>query len=404
MLNMHRIADMLESDSRGAGTLRRYEVGNPAPRARTRIGECAFACNRRARGPAAGSAQPLNHAGRPRAHGCSQGGRRGALVHNPLLGHVRQYLEEGDTGDGITLVFSPHVQAGILGRLAEGLRNRIAVVTTWEPRDLLSGASELSLYPFCRERGIALYALDGLHLSAYSVGLETAVLSTGEATEAGMMPGGNYEAAAFVEYMSAGDRLYFEGLRRRARLVNDAVHEKASEWAAGGGGGPENPGLAAVAGAPDPGAFLSSDLPMTASPGALASAYKRIVSGKDPGGGPRAAACAFHDLANYAIGPGLSKEAFLEELGKRFLAHPLVRLAREELVAPEASFPEALEWIRGRCADVPIPSGRGAPGDVEVFMEWLEELGGGEYEIARGTPPSIRRRQRGAAGAGRAGG
>ena len=59
-----------------------------------------------------------------------------------------------------------------------------------DPADVLSGASDISTYHTCREMGAALYVSGRLHFSLYSIGLSTAIVSTSEATEAGMGPGG----------------------------------------------------------------------------------------------------------------------------------------------------------------------------------------------------------------------
>ena len=51
-----------------------------------------------------------------------------------------------------------------------------------------ASSSELSLYPYCRERGYALYVNDSIHLKAYSVGLSDAILASGNVSARGMMP------------------------------------------------------------------------------------------------------------------------------------------------------------------------------------------------------------------------
>ena len=65
--------------------------------------------------------------------------------------------------------------------------------------DILSGSSDLELYPFCREHKISLYVHDHMHLKVYSVGLGSAILATGNLSHKGLLPGGNYEAATLLE-------------------------------------------------------------------------------------------------------------------------------------------------------------------------------------------------------------
>ena len=83
--------------------------------------------------------------------------------------------------------------------------------------DIQLGSSDLSLYPYCREHGIALYVNRNLHLKVYSAGLDSAVLATGNVSRRGLMLGGNHEAGTLLECLTNKDRLFFERMRREAR-------------------------------------------------------------------------------------------------------------------------------------------------------------------------------------------
>ena len=45
-----------------------------------------------------------------------------------------------------------------------------------------------------------------------------------------LLPDGNYEAATVLEHLTVEDRLYFEKIRREARLVGDAMYEELKKW------------------------------------------------------------------------------------------------------------------------------------------------------------------------------
>ena len=321
-----------------------------------------------------------------------------ALMHGPLFGPVRSYLSGNDTGRGMTYVFSPHIEAPVLEKLVKGLRNPLVVVTTWDPADVLSGASDIGAYRVCRDAGAALYVSGRLHFSLYSAGLSTAIVSTAEATEAGMAPGGTLDMSTMAEPLSAGDRLFLEGIRRGARLVDDYAHGAIAEWASrggAGGAGPDAggaPSLDGIAPLPAPGArpFLASDLPMTATVKDLESAYRRIVSGREAARDEADAACAFYDLANYMLGPDLSKGGFREELARRFLEHPLTAAAARA-IGSGSGLGEVHGWVESSCEPVPVPSRRGPEGRTRVLLEWMAELGGGAYRLdaPRGGPVRI---------------
>ena len=312
-----------------------------------------------------------------------------ALVHGPMFGPVRSYLSGNDTGRGTTYIFSPHVSAPVLERLVEGLRNRLAVFTTWSPADVLSGASDIGAYRLCRDRGAALYIADRLHFSLYSAGLSTAVVSTAEATEDGMAPGGSLDMSTAVEPLSAGDRLFLEGIRGGARLADGHAYEALAGWASGRGEGgagraaPPAPSLADIVPPPAPGAkpFLSSALPMTAAVKDLESAYRRIVSGREAARDEADAACAFHDLANYMVGPDLSKGEFRAELARRFFAHPLTAAAAADAIGAGSDVGKVHAWVESSCEPVPVPSLLGPEARTRVLLEWMAELGGGAYRL-----------------------
>ena len=126
--------------------------------------------------------------------------------------------------------------------------------------------------------------------------------------------------------------------------------------------------------------FLISALPMTRSVDDLVSGYTRMSSDSTPSDDPEVAACIFHDLANYGIGPGLSEREFRQVLSEKFFAHPFIRKI-DEFISPEAYFGQIKEWIQDNCTDVPVPSRRELTGNVQVLYDWFESLGGKRYGV-----------------------
>jgi len=302
------------------------------------------------------------------------------LFHSPLFGQIREYFERHDTGERTLFLFVPYIRTEVVSELLAGLRSRAVIVTTWEPSDLVSGSSDLSLYPFCRERKMALYVSKNMHLKVYSAGLESAVLATGNVSRNGLC-GGNYEAAALIEDLTNVDRLFFERIRRDARLVDDAMYEALRRWSEDNKADlPEPVALSDIV--PDAGRddFLISALPMTRNVDELVAGYTRIGEGLTPSDDPELSACIFHDLANYGIEPGLPRDGFVEALSEAFFAHPFIRKI-DGFISPEAYFGRIKEWIQGNCTDVPVPSRRELTGNVQVLLEWFEKLGDGKYII-----------------------
>lgn len=302
------------------------------------------------------------------------------LYHNPLFGHIRKYILGASDGDIISL-FVPYIQAKVLAKLLEGVENRVVIVTTWKPVDLLSNSSDLEVYPYCRERNIALYVNETLHLKVYSVGLDSAIIATGNISRHGLMPDGNYEAATTVERLTNADRLFFETIRANARLVDDSMYAELQTWIKDNRSvEPKIPELNDLISAPDRDDFLVSALPMTHSVAALVAGYARIRADRDPSDDQNISACIYHDLANYSIQMGLSNDEFRREISTKFFAHPFIQKI-DGFIAPEAYFGRIKEWIQNNCTDVPVPSRRELTDNVQVLLEWFVELGDGRYVV-----------------------
>lgn len=302
------------------------------------------------------------------------------LYRSPLFEHIRKYLLDAPARETVFL-FVPYIQAEVLARLLDDIRNRTVIVTTWEPMDLLSGASDLAVYPYCRKRGISLYVNEMMHLKVYSAGLSSAIIATGNVSRRGLMPEGNYEAAVAVERLTNEDRLFFETIRANARLMDDAAYSEIVAWLdLNAAFTVKMPVLKDVLSAPDRDNFLVSALPMTHSVDALAEGYARIRAGRDPASDQDVSACIFHDLANYAIPPDLSDGEFRRVLSARFFEHPFIQ-RMDEFIAPESYFGRIKEWIQDNCADVPVPSRRELTGNVQVLLEWFVALGNGRYAV-----------------------
>lgn len=302
------------------------------------------------------------------------------LYRSPLFEYIREYLLDAPACETIFL-FVPYIQAEVLARLLDNICNRTVIVTTWEPADLLSGASDLAVYPYCRKRGIALYVSELMHLKVYSAGLNSAIIATGNVSRRGLMPGGNYEVAVAVEHLTNEDRIFFETIRANARLMDDAAYSEIVSWVElNVADTSKMPALKDVLSAPDRNDFLVSALPMTRSVAALAAGYARIRSGQDPSDDRNVSACIFHDLANYSVPMGLSDGEFRRELSGRFFSHPFIR-RMDKFIAPEAYFGRIKEWIQSNCTDVPVPSRRELTGNVQVLLEWFVDLGNGRYAV-----------------------
>ncbi len=293
---------------------------------------------------------------------------------------LKKYLDKC-ASDQTVFLFVPYIKTTILTELIQDVKGSVIIVTTWEPADILSGSSDLKLYPFCREREIPLYISKGLHLKVYSIDLTSCLLATGNISRSGLLPDGNHEAAVTVDSLTVNDKLFLTGIRQRSRLIDDKAYEELRAWYE------ENevesskiPSFDDIISEPLTDDFSVAALPMTRSIDDLVLGYTRISRGHEPSDDIETSACIFHDLANYGITPGMSKERFIVELTRRFFEHPFINKI-DDFINPEAYFGGIKEWIQNNCTDVPIPSRRELTGNVQVLLEWFETLGSDKYII-----------------------
>ena len=306
--------------------------------------------------------------------------RLAEFYHSPLFEHIQKYLLNCSCGETVFL-FVPYIKTKVLKDLVTGMQSRIVIVTTWEPKDIQFGSSDLDLYPFCKKHGITMYVNSKIHLKVYSIGLTSAILATGNISSKGLLPAGNYEAGTILEHMTNEDRLFFENMRRDAKLMDDVAYYKIKKWV------DENQidisdrvTFDDITYTPKKEDFSTSALPMTRSIDELVLGYTRIIAGKEPSDDPEISACVFHDLVNYQITLGFSEDVFLRMLSAKFFAHPFIQKI-DRFIAPEAYFGRIKEWIQNNCTDVPVPSRREITENVQVLLEWFEVLGNGKYAI-----------------------
>jgi len=300
---------------------------------------------------------------------------------SPLFTIIKEYLDVANQKNKQINIFVPYIKTKILKELLDNVTSKIIIVTTWKTDDLLSGSSELELYPFCKERGIALYVNNSIHLKVYSGGFDDMILATANISQRGLLPNGNYECATLIKNINNEDRLYFAEIRRNAHHVDDEMYEQLLIWYKEQEKKPkEDDKFNEIIDSIAHDNFLISALPMTRNVEILEEAYQRISDGLEASNDREVRDSVFHDLANYKIALKLSKKEFREQLKNSFFSHPFIKKI-DEFISPEAYFGRIKEWIQKNCTDVPVPSRRELTGNVQVLLDWFEKLGDGKYAV-----------------------
>jgi hypothetical protein len=105
------------------------------------------------------------------------------------------------------------------------------VVTQWKPGDLLSGASDLASYDFCRSRNWRFCLLPHLHAKLLLIDNVHLFVGSANITAFGLslVPGGNREVGLCVAATDSDVRTVF-GLLEEAIEVSPALFSEIEEW------------------------------------------------------------------------------------------------------------------------------------------------------------------------------
>ncbi|MHB8259791.1 MAG: phospholipase D-like domain-containing protein [Bacteroidia bacterium] len=276
-------------------------------------------------------------------------------------------------------IYSPYIKLETLKALIDGQKSIKAVFVRWETRDLILGSSDLEIYPFLRDRGIALYRNTRLHLKAYVDEYKKCLLTSANISARALnMPtygNYNYEIGTLVDNLDLDDRLYLNIIESDSTLITDNIYnqfkeqlpKKKKEF-------PNEDEFFFKIEALDK-HFLISSLPMTYSVETLYRIYedKEFISDVELN-------CALHDLAIYKIPLGLESSEFKKKLKESFFNHPFIKGFLENLNANgEVYFGAAKEWIHKNCADVPTPRKWEITENIQILYRWVVKLSNGEY-------------------------
>jgi len=303
------------------------------------------------------------------------------IITSPLFGSIREYFLKRDNEDQIHYIFVPYIKTRILEQLLEGIKGKVVIVTTWKPMDLLTGSSDLDLYPLCKKLGMVLYLNNRIHLKVYSTNFNDLILATSNVSSRGLgtISEFNFECATHIQNIENSDRRYFAQILKDSIHADDVLFREITIWYEQQEKIHVKDEFKEFIPIKQKDQFLISALPMTKSVQTLEESYEKL-SNQIIIEDIEIRNCVFHDLANYSIELGLSNEEFKEKLKKEFFSQSFIQKI-DEFIQPEAYFGRIKEWVQNNCTNVPVPSRRELTENVQVLLEWFEKLGEGKYVI-----------------------
>jgi hypothetical protein len=284
-----------------------------------------------------------------------------------LEGHVRG-------GDPMLLLISPFIGLEALKRCVDntGAHSGIKVVTRWRPEDVRTGVSDISIFPYLRERGIPLYVNDRIHLKLYICHSNIAFSTSGNLTLRGFgyVENANIEIGSFV-HLRQLDWLMLYELIRTSRQVDEQMYERYRLYLENVANMPEFTGPPLDLGSATK-TYTISSLPAMESPDELAQYYFFSDAAQPT---PELLRRATHDLFIFDIPSGLSKTEFTVRLGDSFRRSPFVVDFIEVLqVARSLRFGAVNEWIHSKCEDVPLPYRWEIKDNTRILYNWLQHF------------------------------
>lgn len=296
-----------------------------------------------------------------------------------LYNELSAFVDKADS----LYIYVPYIKLEQLSGLVKKNKTIKAVIVRWEPRDLITGASDLEIYPFLKEKGITLYRNPRVHLKAFVNNGTKAFIGSANISQRALNTPAllkyNYELATICDDLSLDDRLYFNLIEAESVLVTDLIYEQIkSQLPEKVSAFPKESDFKIDIQFPDKD-FSISSLPMTYNIETLYRIYETREGLHEV-----ELNCSLHDLAIYNIPLGLSIPEFKKRLKSNFFNHPFIRAFLTNIDNEgEVYFGGAKDWIHKNCSDVPTPRKWEITENIQILYRWIVALGEGTYQVDR---------------------
>jgi hypothetical protein len=290
------------------------------------------------------------------------------LIWNPTSAAIERHINEGDE---LILIFSPFAKVDALDRLLAGSRGKkgLKIVCRWRPADLLTGVSDLALFPFAMERGWELYLNDFIHLKLFIFSSNAAFTSSGNLTLRGLGYGepSNIETGMMLQ-LDSTDWIKIYEVIQSSRRVDEKLYRALYDYVQSSP--PQSSLPSALTIFPSVSKqFTIASLPATETPQRLADYY----FGPDRSSfSPEDVRRVAHDLSVFRIPEGLQQDGFHGALRQAFITVPFVVEFVEFLkFHGSLRFGAVNNWIHEKCEDVPLPYKWEIKTNTRIFYNWL---------------------------------
>ena len=244
------------------------------------------------------------------------------LVWSPVFAGLCEYAK----GRSVVLAIAPFVQRAAMEQLLDGLTwaENATVLTRWRAADVVSGVSDVEVYPLLKRKRIRLMVNDALHMKMFVFddggGFVTSANITG--TGLGLNDSPNIEVGIKVS-LGSHDAARLASLLAESRIVTDDMFRRVQLFVEEYRKPTEALPALDLGDAPTPG-DVGLQLPLVAGPDILWQIYSGLKLDKGSGDAD-VLEQALHDIEVLKIPGGLNKNAFDSHVREKLNANPMVK-------------------------------------------------------------------------------
>jgi hypothetical protein len=291
------------------------------------------------------------------------------IIWNPIISELQRLINETQE---IVLVICPFIQLNALQKLLDQIDDvtKLKIITRWNKDDIASDVSDINIYPYLHERQVQLFIHDSIHIKLYVFHGNNAFITSGNCTMKGLgiSDACNIEAGVSAE-LSDDDIVKIDTIINQSIEVTDEIYKIYSKYKAEHTHQKQDLPDIELPKIKD---FSFLTLPSITSPDALYQYYtSQTFTTYDEQKRYE------QDIHQYSIGPGLSKDDFLDTIKKNFLNHNLIKMFIEDLKSfqnkygNEMKYGEVTSWIQDHCSDKPVPYRAPVKDKVYALYRWL---------------------------------
>lgn len=291
-------------------------------------------------------------------------------------------------------IFAPYIKAPILLELLDSPNlDCEQIIVRWEPKDIAMGSSDLEIYQICKDRNIALYMNNRIHLKLYTNDFTDALLGSANISARAISEDNhhfNYEVYAYTPSISRDDRLYLNKIIKEGILVTDEIYDLINSQIPEITPNIENAKFELLKDMANSSDFLITRLPMIDSPNLLWELYTGMTIPQSQ----EQENCLCHDLALYDISAGEKiKENFIQDLADNFFKLPFIISFLKEIDEPLRTnkygemreglpFGAVRRWFSENTTTAPSPRPFELTNNVQILYSWIECLSYGKYTVS----------------------